>query len=98
MKKLLTGIAVGSVLGGIAALLAAPKKGSELREDIQGSYEKAKEFSKNTAGKIKKRSVEVQVVEPKTEQPQQAENKVEEKVEKQEKAAETQKPQNKQVG
>lgn len=59
MKKILTGLAVGSVVGSAVALLFAPKKGKELREDITVQYDKAKETSKETVEKAKNRIAKI---------------------------------------
>ena len=42
----LTGLFLGGVLGGIAALLLAPKSGKKLRDDIQETGKKAVETGK----------------------------------------------------
>jgi gas vesicle protein len=39
--RFLTGLLFGGVLGGVAALLLAPKSGKELKADIKGTGERA---------------------------------------------------------
>lgn len=39
-KQFFLGVAVGSIIGGVTALFTAPKKGSEMREDVKNETEK----------------------------------------------------------
>jgi len=54
-KDFLIGAAVGTVIGGITALLVAPQKGEDLRQDIKEAYddfsEKTQEFTEDIANR-----------------------------------------------
>lgn len=52
-KEFLVGAAVGSLLGGVAALLAAPKSGSELRQDMGEAYSDLSDKASRVARKGK---------------------------------------------
>lgn len=55
-KNFLKGALLGGVLGGVTALLVAPKSGRELREDIADGYTSFSERSHDFADDIKKQS------------------------------------------
>ena len=50
-----TGLLIGSALGGLAALLFAPKSGKELRADMKTAGEKTFEGAKDFVGKANRR-------------------------------------------
>ncbi|WP_245830949.1 YkuS family protein [Sediminibacillus massiliensis] len=52
-KGLFSGIAVGSIVGATAGLLLAPKNGKDLRDDLNGKMNQAKEQTNNLTGKVK---------------------------------------------
>lgn len=53
------GVATGVIVGGVSALLFAPKKGSELREDIKEGTSKVVEASTQTLQAVSSKAVEV---------------------------------------
>jgi len=53
-----TGLLIGSALGGLAALLFAPKSGKELRADIKTAREKTFKEAKDFIGKANSRVFE----------------------------------------
>lgn len=60
------GVFTGAVVGGVSALLFAPKKGSELRGDIKDSTAKAVEASSQALQTVTQKTTEVvKVVETK---------------------------------
>lgn len=42
MKKFMNGLLIGALIGGVAALLLAPRKGSETREILKAKLDRAK--------------------------------------------------------
>lgn len=52
-KMLVTGIVIGAAVGGVLALLYAPKKGSETREFIREKAEDATHLAKRTAEDVR---------------------------------------------
>lgn len=51
---LLKGALIGGILGGAAALLLAPKSGSELRDDIENTYRKLSDTTHDVAENLRK--------------------------------------------
>ncbi|MFB3886948.1 MAG: YtxH domain-containing protein [Thermodesulfobacteriota bacterium] len=51
-NNFLTGLLIGSAVGGLAGLLFAPKSGKELRDDIKTSGQKAFEETKGFIGRV----------------------------------------------
>ncbi|RUT29668.1 YtxH domain-containing protein [Paenibacillus zeisoli] len=58
-KNFWLGALVGSVIGSAAALLLAPKKGSELRKDIADGARQVSDKSREVAGKVGEHTSEV---------------------------------------
>ncbi|WP_433943738.1 YtxH domain-containing protein [Paenibacillus sp. SN-8-1] len=58
-KNFWLGALVGSVIGSAAALLLAPKKGSELRKDIADGARQVGDKSREVAGKVSEHTSEV---------------------------------------
>ncbi|USB32271.1 YtxH domain-containing protein [Paenibacillus sp. YPG26] len=58
-KNFWLGALVGSVIGSAAALLLAPKKGSELRKDIADGARQVSDKSREVAGKVGGQTSEV---------------------------------------
>lgn len=48
------GVLVGAVLGGVIALLYAPKSGKELRQEIKGKADELLETGKGKVGDIRR--------------------------------------------
>lgn len=57
-KDFLLGAVVGGVIGAISALLLAPKKGKELREDIATQYHNVSEKTQELAGVVGRKGQE----------------------------------------
>lgn len=53
------GVVTGAVVGGVSALLFAPKKGSELRSDIKDGTSKAVEASSQALQTVTQKTTEV---------------------------------------
>lgn len=53
MKKFIIGTFIGGAIAGVTALLTAPKKGSELRNDAQEKFELVKGKTQKTLDKLK---------------------------------------------
>jgi gas vesicle protein len=51
-NNFVTGVLIGSALGGLAALLLAPKSGKDIRADIKTTGQKAFEEAKGFVGKV----------------------------------------------
>ncbi|WP_068619735.1 YtxH domain-containing protein [Paenibacillus tuaregi] len=58
-KNFWLGALVGSLVGSAAALLLAPKKGSELRKDIADGARQVSDKSREVAGKVGEQTSEV---------------------------------------
>jgi gas vesicle protein len=56
--RFMTGLLIGSAMGGLAGLLFAPKSGRELRADIRTAGEKTFKETKDFIGKANRRASE----------------------------------------